>query len=29
LKKMLEEANIHELSEGMIQGLTFLKRNWS
>jgi Rrf2 family protein len=27
LKKMLEEANIHELSEGMIQGLTFLKRN--
>ncbi len=27
LKKMLEEAHIHELSESMIQGLTFLKRN--
>ena len=27
LKKMLQEAKIHELTEGMIQGLTFLKRN--
>ena len=26
LKKMLEESKIHELSEDMIQGLTFLKR---